>query len=186
MGKNATYALNALLKASRVSEIKADAAKEGIKIVPEDGRKRLASELKKFRDRALDRGSAVAEDVYRLACDDFLTHCGKEYVDEITTDDISKWHGAMRRRGLSDRTIYNRNSSLKSFLKYLDIVKIAPRTPRFEKTLPEIYSERELEHFFAAIHDDFYQTVVFSILLMAGLRMQEVMHLEWIDIDWER
>lgn len=186
VGKNAAQALNALVKASRVSEIKADAAREGIQIVPEDGRKRLAAELKNFRDRALDRGSAVAEDVYRLACDDFLTHCGKEYVDEITTDDISKWHGAMRRRGLSDRTIYNRNSSLKSFLKYLDIVKIAPRTPRFEKTLPEVYSERELERFFAAIHDDFYQTVVFSILLMAGLRMQEVMHLEWIDIDWER
>jgi integrase len=186
VGKNAATALNALVKASRVSEIKADAANEGIQIVPEDGRKRLATELRGFRDSALDRGSAVAEDVYRLACDDFLTHCGKEYVDEVTTEDVSKWHGAMRRRGLSDRTVYNRHTSVKSFLKYLDIVKIAPRNPRFEKTLPEIYSEKEMERFFAAVHDDFYQTVVFSIMLMAGLRMREVMHLEWTDIDWEQ
>jgi site-specific recombinase XerC len=72
------------------------------------------------------------------------------YTDDLTRDDVTKFHGQMRKRGLADRTVHSRRNNLKSFLIYLelDAKKIAGKAPRFEKTMPEIFEPEELAALF--------------------------------------
>jgi len=54
-------------------------------------------------------------------------------------------------------------------------------SPKFEKKLPEVYTEDEIKRFFDSL-EDLYDKVVFELLLKTGLREQEAMYLEWADI----
>ena len=138
---------------------------------------------------AFDRGSKEASEIYARTLEEFLDGCNKTYADELTHDDILKFHCQMRKRGLSDRTIHNRHMALRSFILTLgftveQVQAIAGRrAPKFEKTLPEIYEPDELKAFFKAPESD-YDTLLFDLLLTTGLRERECMHLEWTDISY--
>ncbi len=137
--------------------LKKDGADVGVDVdvdLEEDSsRKTVAVELKRFIEAAKDRGSEVAADVYRLAGDEFVSVIRKTYLDEITAGDILKFQRALRKRGCSDRTIANRHASIISFLRWcgLDVKTLAPRKPKYEKTLPETYTSEELTALFQAI-----------------------------------
>ena len=58
------------------------AAKADVKIVPPDPKRRLlADALKQFLADTVDRGSTEAEEVYRLACEEFLRVIDRRYAD---------------------------------------------------------------------------------------------------------
>lgn len=185
VGADAAQAWTALQRAMRVSEVKLAAADVGIQIVPEDGRIQLAAALEKFHAMTIDHGSLVAAARYRQDVEDFLSVSGLTYADELATEHITKWLGVLRKRGHADRTIFNRYCSLRAFLIHLRLKDRMPRPPRYEEQLPEVYTEREIQALFAAIRADRYQTVTYSIALMLGLRDQELMHIEWRDLNWK-
>lgn len=59
-------------------------------------------------------------------------------------EDIAKYHRALQQRGMSKRTASNRHANLKAFLLHLGFkTKDLPRPPKFDKTLPEIYTDSE-------------------------------------------
>jgi len=53
---------------------------------------------------------------------------------------------------------------------------------KFTEREPEVYTDEEVEAFLKAC--DPFHAVVFNTLLMAGLRKQEMEHLEWPDINF--
>ena len=55
--------------------------------------------------------------------------------------------------------------------------------PKYEKTLPEIYSEEEMNLFFGSLKR-LYHSLTFELLLKTGLREQEAMYLTWSDISF--
>ena len=162
------------------------AVKADVKVVPLDPkRKPLADALKQFLADTLDRGSTEAEEVYRLACEEFLDVINHQYVDEITPEDVLKFQRALRDRGLSKRTVSNRHSNVKSFLIHLGYdAKTLPKPPKFDKTTPVIYTDQELRSLNEAVTDP-KLNLFYQFLLQTGAREREAMHVEWSNINVE-
>lgn len=163
------------------------AKKAGIQVVPADPqRKTLADELKAFLAETVDRGSLEAAEVYEHACNEFLEVTGRQFSDEIVPEDLTKFHKALAARGMSKRTVSNRHSNVKAFLLYLGHdSKSLPKPPKFDKTIPEIYSDQELKALFNAVTTP-RENLLFRFLLQTGAREQEAMYSEWTDLDTER
>ncbi|MGC1780972.1 MAG: site-specific integrase [Acidobacteriaceae bacterium] len=186
VGTDAARAWTALQRAVKVTEVKHAAAEAGIQIVPEEGRTQLAIAFKKFHTMTVDHGSLVAADHYERAVESFLQHSGLVYADDLAADHVTRWIGWMRKQGYADRTIFNSYCNLRAFFLHLKMKDRLPRAPRYEEQLPEVYTEQEIQAFFAAVAKDPYHTVIYSIALMCGLREQELMHIEWQDVDWQQ
>jgi integrase len=183
-GDHAADALQALQKETHLMaarDILADVP--GVQLVEEPGRLSLAKHLRRFLEATFDRGSTVAADVYRLGCDEFLRVIGKTFVDQVTPEDILIFQKALRKRGIADRTIHNRHMSVMAFLRFcgVDTKKLAPRAPKYEKTMPQIFEDEDLRVFFASLKSP-YHRLVFELFLKTGMRDQEAMHVEWTDI----
>lgn len=162
------------------------AAKAEVKIVPPDPKRRLLGDaLKQFLADTVDRGSTEAEEVYRLACEEFLRVIDRRYVDEVTSDDVVKFQRALKDRGLSKRTVSNRHNSVKAFWLYLGHnAKVLPKPPKFDKTTPEIYTDQELRALDKAVTDP-RLSLLFRFLLQTGAREQEAMHVEGNNVNTE-
>ncbi len=162
------------------------AEKVDLKIEPADPqRKTLSAQLKQFVADTIDRGSFEAADVYKLACDEFLEVTAKQYADELVSDDIIRFQKALAGRGMSTRTVSNRHSSVKAFLRYCGFdTKELPKPPKYDKTMPEIYTDRELNALFDAVTSP-RESLLYRLLLQTGVREQEAMYLEWGDVHAE-
>jgi len=161
------------------------ATEAGATLMPETSRMKLRGQLDRFILATQDRGSNVAADAYRLAVDDFLTLTAKGYADLLTADDMRAYLRVLRGRGLSARTLYNRYSNVKAFLRFceLDPKKLAPAAPKYEQGLPEVYTGAEIAAFFASLTED-YHKLLFNVLLQCGLREMEAVYLCWPDINY--
>ena len=146
------------------------AKKVELKVEPIDPqRKLLAAELKQFLADTVDRGSLEAAQVYELACDEFLDVTGRRYVDELIPADLITFQKALTARGMSARTVSNRHASLKSFLRYCGIdTKELQKVPKYVKTMPEIYTDKELKAFFEAVRSP-RENLLFRLLLKTGV-----------------
>jgi integrase len=184
---NATDALAKLQNASKRANGVAVAEAAGVKVVKDPKRMYLKDAAKAFVQAALDRKAIEAAEIYERTLDDFLSGCRKIYADELTHDDVTRFHGQMWGRELSDRTVYNRHMNLRAFILKLglDVKAVAGKAPKFEKTLPEIYEPGDLKKFFRSLNTE-YDKLLFDLLLTTGLREREAMHLEWIDISYPR
>jgi integrase len=171
-----------LKKEAQLSVAK-DAKKADVQIVPPDPKqKKLADQLVLFIADALGRGAEEAAEVNKRACDEFLAITGKEYADEINEHVIKQYHREMSRRGRSKRTLHNRDANVKSFLRYCGCdTKGLPKPPKYDKTMPEIYTDDELSSLFRSITDPKHN-LLYRLLLGTGLREQEAMYLEWDDV----
>jgi integrase len=93
---------------------------------------------------------------------------------------------------MSTRTVKNRHTSVKAFLKYLrydfqsdDAAgKPFPKTPRFDEELPEIYTDQQLNDLFSKVTSA-KENLLYKVLLETRLREREAMPLEWTDINHE-
>jgi len=162
------------------------AEKADLKIEPADPQRKLLSvQLKQFLADTIDRGSLEAAEVYELACDEFLQVIGRQYMEDIVIDDIIRFQKALAGRGMSPRTVSNRHSSVKAFLRYCGYnTKELPKPPKFDKTMPEIYTDRELNALFDAVTSP-RENLLYRLLLQTGMREQEAMYLEWSNIHFE-
>ena len=58
--------------------------------------------------------------------DEFLEVTGKVYADELEGEDVLKYQRALRKRGMSDRTIANRHTHVTAFLRFCKLdVKVS-------------------------------------------------------------
>jgi integrase len=187
----ATEALTALQTAQKRANVVAAAGDAGVKVVLDPMRIPLRDSYPRFVQAALARGSKEAAEMYERTLEDFLAGCTKTYADELTHDDVLKFHARMRKRDLSDRTVHNRHMYLRSFLIHLGFTKgqvetvAGKKAPKYEKTMPKIYEPEDLKPFFNSLESD-YDKLLFDLLLTTGLREAEAMHLEWIDISYAR
>ncbi len=186
--KGATPAEAEYKRKKKAAELSARviAKKAGVQVVPVDPqRKTLADDLKLFLAKTLDRGSNEAAEVYERACNEFLEVTGRQFADEIVPEDLTMFNKALAARGMSKRTVSNRHSNVKAFLLFLGHnAKSLPKPPKFDKTIPEIYSDQELKALFEAVTSS-RENLLFRFLLQTGAREQEAMYSEWSDLDTE-
>lgn len=181
-GDNAAEALAARDRVEHKLAAKESARAAGM-LLPADepGRVNLLTKAREFVRDAEQRGAMVAADVNRLVTSEFLRIVKKSYADEIRREDSFDFHAALRKRGCSDRTVANKHARITSFLRFVGVDRsILPPPPRYDETLPTIYTSDEISGILGAA--DPYMHLVIGLALKCGLRDQEIMHLEWSDI----
>jgi integrase len=151
--------------------------------VDKEDRQTLARTAAAYIRDAQQRGAMEAADQARLVNEEFRKLLNrKTYVDEITRDDIFRFHTALRKRGCSDRTVANKHQRLTSWLRFAGIDKtILPPVPKYEETLPTIYTSDEISTMLAEAAPSMKMAILLA--LKCGLRDQELMHLEFSDLN---
>ncbi len=125
---------------------------------------------------------------YRTALTYFLDSCHKQTLEEITRADMLAFKSYLRSNGQSGRSSRNKFENVMTFLKLhkvTDNLNITKHDwPKFTQEVPETYKQEELDLFFANCNET--ETVWFKFFLFTGMREQEVMHVSWSDINFER
>jgi len=108
----------------------------------------------------------------------------KLYVDQIVKSDFYAYHAAVRARGCGDRTVANNHQRVASWLRFAGIAtENIPAKPLYEDKLPTIYTSEQIRKLLNVA--DCYMRVCMLLALKCGLREQELMNLEFSDINWE-
>jgi len=101
--------------------VKAQAVKAGVKVELDRTRKTLAATASAYIKDAEDRRANEAAAQARSVTTEFIGAIGKTYVDEVTRNDVLRFHAALRKRGCGDRTLSNKHARLKSWLRFSGI-----------------------------------------------------------------
>ena len=123
---------------------------------------------------------------YKTALMYFLESCRKHNLEDIVRADMLHFITCLRKKGQSDRSVANKFENVMTFLKQQKITGLIGKGdwPRFTEEEPECYTQEELDKFFAACTET--ETVWFEFFNKTAMREQEVMHVSWSDIDFER
>ncbi|HEV2175410.1 MAG TPA: hypothetical protein VGR71_17675, partial [Nitrospira sp.] len=169
VGDHPMEALNEMRRTAHLLIARDESKSAGVLLDEGTERQVLSRELSRFVRATEDRGSLVAAGMYRAAGREFLEVVGKTYADEIKPDDLLRFQRALRARGCSDRTVHNRHANVMAFLRAcgLDTKALAPQRPKYEKTLPEVYTPEEMKKFLGAAMDQKLR-LTFEILLKCG------------------
>jgi integrase len=191
-GKLASGAMTSRVKAEHLLTAKNEAKAAGAKMAVEEEFERtgLRKALKACEQAALDRGAPESAEVIRRSGQDFLRISKRVYADEIIAEDMLRFQRELRKEGKADRTIHNRYAAIVAFLKHmgLDAKVIAPRRPKYEKKLPQVYSQGQMRKLFEFLSKKKREklAITFEILLKAGLREQEAVYLYWSNINLDK
>lgn len=118
---------------------------------------------------------------YTLATSEFRKSCRKQFLDELTKQDLTDFVVFQKKQKLADRTIDNRLTDLGTFLH----ANGAPLSLHQRYTEKEVraYSVEELRALNGASTDEELQ--VWQFFLSTGFREDEVAHACYSDIDFK-
>jgi integrase/recombinase XerD len=130
--------------------------------------------------------SAESHALMSQTLDEFRVFTKKTNLKDITRADMLKYKQWLVNRDRSLRTAGNKMLRVNQFLRAalgLETGKglVTVKDAKFTEREPEVYTDDELEVFFAACSP--FHSLVFHTLLMSGLRKQEMENLEWPDVD---
>jgi hypothetical protein len=152
--KNATDALAAQKVAlSKISGVVSAPAAVATLIV--DGKvasKTLSQKKVEFVKRLIAKGHQRASETAEQAIDDFLDATYLTQTEQVNEAAVLKFYRALRTRGNSDRTVYNKHVSLFGFFKWLglDVKKLAERPPSYTEREVEVYEPEDLNTLLAS------------------------------------
>jgi integrase len=119
---------------------------------------------------------------YTYTMRQFRESCQKQFLDQITKQDLYDFVTYLRIQELGDRTIHNRVEEVVGFLRHYDIMNITIKVKYTEKKI-SAYTRDELRSLFAVCDPE--DRLVFEFFLGSGCRDQEVAHACWEDINFE-
>jgi integrase len=183
-GTNAADALAARDREVSLLRVKDAAPSAGVQIIEETGRVYLRRAANEFVKDAEQRQAMEAMMKNQLLTDEFIGVTRLTFADEVTREDVFRFYKGLRERGCGDRTVANNAARLKSFFRFAKMdLSILPPAPKYDDKLPTIYTPDELRAILAAA--DPHMRLVIELGLTLGLRDQELMHLEWVDVQRE-
>jgi integrase/recombinase XerD len=149
-------------------------------------RLRLDSAIEEYLSEVRAKRSARAAEQLGRLLDDFKKYCTAVHLHAVSRRDLIGYMAQLRERGLADRTIHNRISTLLTFLRSFGIEGILARQdlPRYTEKIVDAYSESETSKLLQA--GDGKMRVAFSFFLATGCREQEVAYMTWTDIDFDQ
>jgi integrase len=185
VGDDPGDALRSLHRETHLLITRQSAVAAGVQIV-ETAPKRfhLVTKRDEFIKRHLAKGQNRAAETSTVAINDFIQATKHTYADQITEGSVLTFYAALRKRGNQDRTIYGKHMSVFGWFKWmkLDVKSLADKAPNYTEREVSVFHKEDIRRLLSVC--DPYQTVVFETLLKTGLRMQEAMHLEWINVDF--
>jgi integrase len=182
-GKKAAAADAMRDRIEKQHSVKSAAEAVGVKVEVEGDRRTLSGSAAAYIRDAQKRGAAEAAEQARLVTAEFTRVVRKTYLDEITREDVFRFHEALRKRGCEARTVANKHQRLISWLRFsgFDTSKLPPK-PRYEEQLPTIYTRDEVSTLLA--NADGRMSLLIRMGYLLGLRDQELQHAEFRDINW--
>ena len=123
---------------------------------------------------------------YTITLEAFRASCKAKTLEEINRASVLGYISALKKQGVSPRTIANRLIYLKTFFFHYGLAWPLLKTDRVKYTAKtvEAYNHAELQSLFAAANTD--ETDLFQFLLCTGVREQEAAHAVWSDVDFAR
>ncbi|WP_419805918.1 tyrosine-type recombinase/integrase [Terriglobus sp.] len=114
---------------------------------------------------------------------------GNKMPTEVTREDIQLFIQHLMRRKMSPKTIQNRLTTVRAFLRTHKVEKVSEiidklDAPAVHKKIPHTFSATQVNALLAA--SGFEERLAWEMFLSAGLREQELSHLGWEDILFER
>jgi integrase/recombinase XerD len=119
--------------------------------------------------------------------DGFIQSTGKVYMEDLTRADVQLHIAQMIAGKKSPATVKNVLTAIRAFLRKQGLDgKIVQNTdaPRIHKKLPHIYTQKQISALLAASSNE--DRLVWSLFLATGLREQELSHLGYEDVLFER
>jgi integrase/recombinase XerD len=149
------------------------------------GRVRLDSAVNEYLSEVQARRSARSAERMRWLLSDFRQSCSKVYLQAITRRDLMAYMAELRKRGLADRTIFNRISALTTFLRASGFDGLLSRRdlPSYTEKFVDAYNEPEIAQLLQSANQR--SRAIFGFFLGTGCREQEVAYMTWSDVDLE-
>jgi integrase/recombinase XerD len=121
---------------------------------------------------------------YETCLDWAKRHITRHLVYRLDRNDLLALFAAGRKEGLNQKTINKRVTVVLSMVRHNDHdIKLKKGDwPKTTDKAIQIYTEKEIEDFFAACSED--ELLLFEVFLCTGFRDAEVAHLMWSDIDY--
>jgi integrase len=159
----------------------------GVEVKPDDpSRLRLEDALNMFvSDLKLQNRKKRTIAGYEIMMKGFQRSCQRTYLDQVDRRDLLRYADSLRKEGLSERTVSNRWNCILTVLKANGITGLVKRgdAPKYLESEPEAYSKEQVDALLKACNKE--QQFLFRFYLKTGFRMQEVMYLQYSDLDFE-
>jgi integrase len=188
VGKDGTIALAAKLRKEKELAARRSAAEAGLTLKDKEGheRVRLSDAIVLYLADAKLQKAKRTYGERRYGMELFQRVCTKVYLDDVDRSDFNAFITFLRAHipALADRTVHNRCSILKGFLRANGITDVITRKdlPCYTKKTVDAYSEDELRVLFAAANDN--ERLIFQFFLGSGARESEVTYACWSDINF--
>jgi integrase/recombinase XerD len=144
----------------------------------------LSESLQEYLDEVESHKSHRTFLAYSLALRSFAQAC-QNPVRQVARKDIMAWIAAMRQSGLDPRTIANRVTYLRTFVRHWEIKwpLTSKDMPRFTKKEATAYTSQDLGSMLSHATQDEADLVFF--LLGTGTREQEAQFATWRDVSFD-
>ncbi len=180
------FLLDALHQQVR-KQIELKAVSAGIEVRADDpSRLRLAEALQQYADdQKLLKRSKKTLAAHRITVASFLKSCNRTFLDQVDRRDLLRYADSLRKGGLfgaHDSHPLDRLVDDPEVSRHSGVTERGD-TPRYTEREPETYTQAELDTLFAACKPEYH--ALFTFYLRTGFRMQEVMYLEYHDLDFK-
>ena len=133
--------------------------------------------------------SAYGRDLAQFGA--WLREQGVGEMADISPEHVSGWMAALSAEGLSGSSRNRKFYALNSFFKYLVLTGQIDRSPtvgldapRVEQREPRVLTITEIKALQGVCRDDPRNAAMVEVLLQTGLRVSELVALEWDDVVW--
>lgn len=144
---------------------------------------RIASAIADYLADVRARRSAQAAERLKQLLSDFRRSCHRNHLRAISRRDLIAYMAALRDRGLADRTIFNRMSTVLTFLRSFGAEGLLSRRdlPRYTQKSVDAYGEAEIAQLLRTGSEK--SRAICGFFLGTGCREQEVAYMTWNDVD---
>ncbi|PWU23316.1 hypothetical protein C5B42_03470 [Candidatus Cerribacteria bacterium 'Amazon FNV 2010 28 9'] len=118
---------------------------------------------------------------------------GKTTVGSVVTSDIEAFKESLKKQRYTDKSIYRKINSIKSYFRFLrakGMIEENPAAdiaqPRYELEAPHVLTKVEYRALRDACKADQRISTVVEVLLQTGIRISELANLELTDVDAEK
>lgn len=158
----------------------------------------LKTHHEQFLQDLKSKGRANATVIaYGKDIEQFFDHVGKRSLEvsaiEITVEDIEGFKTSLQGQRYTDKSIYRKINSVKSFFRYLrgaGIISDNPASlvahPKYQLSAPRVLTKLEYRALRDACRSDRRISTVVEVLLQTGIRISELANLETTDVDLEK
>jgi integrase/recombinase XerD len=189
LGDDASIAMAAALKQEALFNVQAAAKVAGINVPaaqPNADRIKLAAAIKTYLDEIKEHKSNATYRAYSTALNLFTEGCKVVFVDEVGRTCLLNYSAALKKKGYTERTVFNRFSYAYTFLKRYGKTGIVGKTdwPKFEDVEYAIYSEEDVKKMLGACEEP-TERLLIMFAAGTGFRAGEISHAELSDVNFE-